>query len=156
MFPQTYEQYRYLIEENQVLYVEARLSLREDEEAKLVCRMVATPKQMLGQEGTPEPPSVAAQQKQADDGERKIRTKTGKRPGLYLRVSSRECREFFKTEQYLAIFEGEMPVYFFFLDSGKLVCAPQRMWINFNKPLYFQLEKLLGQENVAVVVPEKL
>ena len=43
VFPQTYEQYRYLLEENQVLYVEARLSIREDEETKLVCRMAAPP-----------------------------------------------------------------------------------------------------------------
>ena len=48
-----------------------------------------------------------------------------------------------------------MPVYFFFLDSGKLVRAPQRMWITFNEPLYFQLARLLGEENVALVVPEK-
>ena len=36
VFPQTYEQYRYLLEENQVLYVEARLSIREDEELSLI------------------------------------------------------------------------------------------------------------------------
>ena len=156
VFPQTYEQYRYLIEENQVLYIEARLSLREDEEAKLVCRMVASPQQMLGQEGSaPMPAAANPAPKPQETKERTIRSKTGKRPGLYLRVSSRDSREFLKAEQYLDIFEGEMPVYFFFLDSGKLVCAPQRMWITFNEPLYFQLARLLGEENVALVVPEK-
>ena len=48
-----------------------------------------------------------------------------------------------------------MPVYYFFLDTKKLVCAPQKLWITFNNPLYFQLEKILGKENVVVVVPEK-
>ena len=80
---------------------------------------------------------------------------TGKRPGLDLRVPSRESREFLKSEQYLDIFEGEVPVYYFFLDTKKLVCAPQKLWITFNNPLYFQLEKILGKENVVVVVPEK-
>lgn len=37
VFPQTYDQYRYLIEENQVLYIEGRLTVREEEETKLVC-----------------------------------------------------------------------------------------------------------------------
>ena len=77
-------------------------------------------------------------------------------------MPSRESREFLKSEQYLDIFEGEVPVYYFFLDTKKLVCAPQKLWIapqklwiTFNNPLYFQLEKILGKENVVVVVPEK-
>ena len=48
-----------------------------------------------------------------------------------------------------------MPVYFFFKDSGKLVCAPHKMWITLNRPLYAQLSVILGEENVALVVPEK-
>ena len=153
VFPQTYDQYRYLIEENQVLYIEGRLTVREEEETKLVCRMVARPQDVLGQpEGfignnLPKKPRM--------DGKTQIRKKTGKRPGLYLRVPSKESREFVKAQQYLEIFEGETPVYFFFLDSKKLVCAPQRLWISFNRPLYAQLGVILGEENVAVVVPEK-
>ena len=42
VFPPLYDQYRELLEENQVLYIEARLSIRE-EDTKLVCRAVATP-----------------------------------------------------------------------------------------------------------------
>ncbi len=158
VFPQTYEQYRYLIEENRVLYIEGRLSIREDEETKLVCRKVADPRDLLEktEESVSAPTLAAAEpQKKQQSAEPKIHQKSGKRPGLYLRVPSKESREFIKSEQYLDIFEGEMPVYFFFQDSGKLVCTPQRMWITFNKPLYFQLGVILGEENVALVVPEK-
>lgn len=163
VFPQTYDQYRYLIEENQVLYIEGRLSRREEEEAKLVCRMVAPPQDILKQINGEEVPQAEAQaaasvyQTPANrtDQTKKIRSKTGKRPGLYLRVPSKESREFIKSQQYLEIFEGDTPVYFWFMDSEKLVCAPKKMWISFNKPLYFQLGVILGEENVAVVVLPK-
>ena len=156
VFPQTYDRYRHLIEENQVLYIEGRLRIRDDEEAKLACSLVATPQEMLGEEQLEQAPEQNAVKPAAPkpvSGE--IRRKTGKRPGLYLRVPSNQCREFQKAQQYLEIFEGEMPVYFFFLDSGKLVCAPHRLWISFNTPLYRQMAVLLGEENVALVEPQR-
>ena len=163
VFPQTYDQYRYLLEENQVLCIEARLSIREDEETKLVCRSVSLPQEAVGQakptlknNPTGSIPAPAADFGKAapKPTQAGIRKKTGKRPGLYLRVPSKESREFIKSEQYLDIFEGDMPVYFFLKDSGKLVCAPHKMWISFNQPLYTQLGVILGEENVALVVPE--
>ena len=161
VFPQTYEQYRYLLEENQVLYVEARLSIREDEETKLVCRMAAPPQQLLEpktKEGSQQPTEQLPQERKPTPSAAKqevVRRKKGRRPGLYLRVPSQQSREFTKSQQYLEIFEGELPVYFFFLDTQKLVCAPQRLWITFNKPLYCQLERILGTENVVLVEPER-
>ena len=140
-----------------MLYIEARLSIRE-EDTKLVCRAVATPQEVLDQ---PEGFIAIPPHHKRKDDKPQVRRKRGKRPGLYLRVPSRESREFLKSEQYLDIFEGEVPVYYFFLDTKKLVCAPQKLWITFNNPLYFQLEKILGKENVirisivVVVVPEK-
>ena len=156
VFPQTYDRYRHLIEENQVLYIEGRLRIRDDEEAKLACSLVATPQEMLGEEQLEQAPKQNAVKPAAPkpaSGE--IRRKKGKRPGLYLRVPSNQCREFQKAQQYLEIFEGEMPVYFFFLDSGKLVCAPHRLWISLNTPLYRQMAVLLGEENVALVEPQR-
>ena len=160
VFPQTYDRYRHLIEENQVLYIEGRLRIRDDEEAKLACSLVATPQEMLGQGQTVQNPEQKASQNTVKPSTQKpasgeIRRKPGKRPGLYLRVASNQCREFQKAQQYLEIFEGEMPVYFFFLDTKKLVCAPHRLWINFNTPLYRQMSVLLGEENVALVEPER-
>lgn len=154
VFPQSYEQYRYLLEENQVLYIEARVSIREDEETKLVCRMAAPVQQVLQAQQQPQQPQQPAQP-QPEKKQDEVRRKKGKRPGLYLRVPSQDSRQFTKCQQYLEIFEGEMPVYFFFLDSQKLVCAPQRLWITFNKPLYRQLARILGDENVVVVEPQQ-
>ena len=117
VFPQTYDQYRYLLEENQVLCIEARLSIREDEETKLVCRSVALPQEAVGQakptpKNNPTAPAAAAPVRSATKPtETGMRKKTGKRPGLYLRVPSKESREFLKSEQYLDIFEGFSDMY---------------------------------------------
>ena len=63
------------------------------------------PRMQMPQESKPAP--AAAKQEV-------VRRKKGKRPGLYLRVPSQQSREFTKSQQYLEIFEGELPVYFFF------------------------------------------
>lgn len=53
--------------------------------------------------------------------------------------------------EYLAIFdEGRTDVYLFFRDSQKLMKAPARFRAELNDTLLFALEKLLGEENVAV------
>ena len=87
VFPQTYEQYRYLLEENQVLYVEARLSIREDEETKLVCRMAAPPQQVLEpktKEGLNSQPNSCRRKEKTDavSGKAEVvrRRKKGRRP----------------------------------------------------------------------------
>lgn len=155
-FPPLYDQYRDMLEENQILCVEARLSVKE-EETKLICRSVTRAQDLVG--GQMPMQGMAARPKEdkvsTPKQEPVIRTKTGKRPGLYLRVPSQESREFVKSEQYLDIFEGETPVYYYFLDTGKLACAPRRLWVSLNDPLCRQLSKVLGGDNVALVVTGK-
>ena len=155
-FPPLYDQYRDMLEENQILCVEARLSVKE-EETKLICRSVTRAQDLV--EGQMPMQEIAARPKEdkvpAPKQEPVIRKKTGKRPGLYLRVPSQESREFVKSEQYLDIFEGETPVYYYFLDTGKLACAPRRLWVSLNDPLCRQLSKVLGGDNVALVVTGK-
>lgn len=171
VFPSVYERYRHLLEENAILYFEAKLSCREDEEPKLLCRMAERPEEVLklrdpafGESYTQRQQEYFTQhtkqklQTEALPQEQKpqvtIRRKTGKRPGFYLRVPSKDSREFVKAQQYLEIFEGEMPVYFFFKDTKKLVCAPHKLWVTLNQPLYRQLTVILGEEDVVLVDPE--
>ena len=170
VFPTVYDQYRAFLEENTILYIEAKLSCREEEEPKLLCRLVAKPEEVLKLRD----PAFGATYDKRQDEYRKsthqepiaraeapepkknavIRKKEGKRPGLYLRVPSQESREFVKCQQYLDIFEGDMPVYFFFKDTKKLVCAPRKLWVHMNEPLYRQFDVILGEDNVVIVVPE--
>ncbi len=83
--------------------------------------------------------------------EKKAEKKKSKRPGLYLKVPNREdllCR---KALQYTELFEGTLPLYLFYTDTGKLVAAPPALRVDVNPVLLRELKRLLGDGNVALV-----
>ena len=43
-----------------------------------------------------------------------------------------------------------MPVYIRFVDTGKMVLAPRTLWALDHPLLYSELNRILGEENVAV------
>lgn len=49
------------------------------------------------------------------------------------------------------MFDGAEPVYIRFMDTGKLVKAPQSMWVWPHEVLLEELKRILGEENVALV-----
>ena len=50
----------------------------------------------------------------------------------------------------LGILDGTMPVYIRFVDTGKMVLAPRTLWALDHPLLYSELNRILGEENVAV------
>ena len=73
------------------------------------------------------------------------------RHGLYLRLASEADPLYKRAVNLLSIFEGDEPVYIRFADTGKLVRAPRSLWIMPNDPLFGELRRVLGDENVAVL-----
>ncbi len=136
VFPKTLEGFADLLEGGAVVEVSGRLSFTEDQEPELICMKFSKP----GQRGT------------EGNGRRPAAQSGGSgRPGLYLKLDSKEDPRYKKAMEYLAIFdEGRTDVYLFFRDSQKLMKAPARFRAELNDTLLFALEKLLGEENVAV------
>ena len=136
VFPKTLEGFADLLEGGAVVEVSGRLSFTEDQEPELICMKFSKP----GQGGT------------EGNGRRPAAQSGGSgRPGLYLKLDSKEDPRYKKAMEYLAIFdEGRTDVYLFFRDSQKLMKAPARFRAELNDTLLFALEKLLGEENVAV------
>ncbi len=156
VFPKVFESYKHLLGENQVLYVQGRLSLREDEDPKLICQNLMLPQeaaqggaQNAGQSAVPGREAAPQPQPEKAAPQLDLSAPRTKRHGLYLRVASRNCPEFRKAQQYLCIFEGIEPVYVRFLDTGKMTLAPRSLWVDYNAPLDVQLKRLLGEENVV-------
>ncbi len=52
----------------------------------------------------------------------------------------------------LQFFSGNTPVYFYYPHKKKTFLAPQKYWVSENKILLTELEKILGEENVKVVI----
>lgn len=137
VFPNVLERYGQLIAEGNVIAVHGRLSLTEEKEPKLVCEQLLPPPSLEGREEQTQMPEAPKKQ--------------SKRPGLYLKLPSRESHGYKKAMQYIEIFEGATPLYLFFEDTKKLLQAPTQYRVSINDVLLRALCELLGEENVAVV-----
>lgn len=133
VFSNTLTQYAALIAEGNIVQMRGRVSMREDEETKLVCEQVL-----------PAP----------EKGNASVTTapkKKAKRPGLYLKVPGKESALYEKAKKYIVIFDGPTPLYIYFEDVKKLMLAPTSMRVDVNAVLLRELRRVLGDANVALV-----
>ena len=121
VFPKVYEASKAFLQTGKVAVVNGRLSLREDEDAKIAADYFS------------ECPSMGNK---------------AKRRGLFLRLNCRsdgraeKCRGILKNEN------GALPVYFFFADEKKYV--PTQFKINGESEAVKELKRLLGDENAVL------
>ena len=141
VFPKTLQQYGQLLSVGSVVVLSGRISVREEEDPKLLCERVWTVEERQAQKVRPNPAA----------GGTPVQAQKGKRPGLYLKVPSRQGRQMERAQNLLEIFEGPTPVYVFFQDTQKVSLAPRSLWIFVNDVLLRQLAELLGEENVRLV-----
>ena len=142
VFPKTLEQYTSLLREGSVVQINARLSVREDEDVKLICEQVCPVP-------TLEETSVPKAQEQSTSA---VRPAARTAPeGLYLKIPSLQSPEFAKVENLLQIFDGNFPVYLRCADTGKMVRAPRNLWVFPNAVMEEELRRILGEKNVAML-----
>ena len=133
VFPKVLADCRSALQDNAVVVINGRVSVKEEENAKLVAEKI-TPIEEYSANGTAAPRS--AQEKPA-------------RKGMYLKVPSRSCPQFAKVENLLSIFEGSLPVYIYFEDQKQLTLAPRNLWSMEHELLTCELKRILGDGNVA-------
>lgn len=128
VFPKTLSDNPSLFFEGKVLLVRGRVSMREDEETKIVCEAV-------------EPCPIKPTQTE---------TKTAKKQakGLFLRFDSASSPQIKCCEKLLAIFDGSCSLYYYFTDSNKYQKNPMGQSVDVNPVLLRELKKILGDSNV--------
>lgn len=133
VFPKILENFRDSLQENAVVVVDGRLSVREDEPAKLVADSIIPIDRYdpeKPQKGRPDPMREAQKR-------------------LYIRLPSRNCRQYDKVVNLLGIFDGNMPVILYLEDTKQKLAVPRRLYTS-GHPLFFkELERIVGSENVA-------
>ena len=140
LFPKIYEKLAQRISEETPLFVRGRVSVHEEEAAKLVANEASLLTDPIA-------PSASA----GNASEREEAPRKKMRSGLYLKVPSKSSREFERAMKLLAVFEGETPVYFYFNDEKLLKCAPRAKFVQFNDVLFGELKKQLGEDAVKLV-----
>ena len=146
VFPKTYEQQTQLFAEGNIVLIHGRLSVREDEEAKLVCESVE-----------PCPPAdakkkVSEQVRQAASADSRPQKKAAsKTPGLFLRFAGEDCPEIERAQRILDFFDGNKTVYFFYCDTKKYIRQPFSHSADVNEPMLKELRRILGEDNVIYI-----
>ncbi|WP_419502905.1 DNA polymerase III subunit alpha [Candidatus Allofournierella excrementavium] len=133
VFPKVLADCRSALQDNAVVVINGRVSVKDEENAKLVAEKI-TPIEEYSANGAAAP--RPAQEKPA-------------RKGMYLKVPSRSCPQFAKVENLLSIFEGPLPVYIYFEDQKQLTLAPRNLWSMEHELLTCELKRILGDGNVA-------
>lgn len=142
VFPQTLAEYGTFFLEGNVLDILASVSLREDEEPKLLCNQAKL--------ATKELPQTAEESGQTPAANISVEQPQRTVPALYLRVKNLHCREYERAKQVLDIFDGRNPVIFVLTEEKRQVRAPANMWVDLNDVMVRELKARLGEHNVGV------
>lgn len=121
VFPKTYELSKTLLLAGNVVLIKGRLSLKEDEDAKIVVDTI---------ENAPE------------------NVQKKKKTGMFLRLQSQSSPQAFKCNELLQGRGGKLPVYFYFNDTKQY--RAMNYSIDPDELLLSQLRSLLGNENVVI------
>ena len=143
VFPRVLAACRAQIQDNAVIVVRGRASVKEEEGTRLLVEDVFSidgydPKQSFGEN-------------RVQRVEAQTRSAAGQAQRLWLLVPSRECAQMKKIENLLRnIFDGTTPVCFKFEDSGQRMVAPQTLWAKMDPLLMKELERILGADRVKI------
>ena len=147
-FSKIYERHAALLSEGNIVLIHGRLSLREEEAAKIVCEGVepCPPSAQAAKESSQrtEPVQKTAQTAQPEQ-------KQTARKGLFLRFESEGCQAQERAQRVLDFFDGDKTVYFYFRDTGKYIRQPFSKSVDVNSPMLRELESILGAENVRYI-----
>ena len=138
LFPKVFVQYASMISEGNVIAVSGTLSTEEDKDAKILVNAVYKP-------------NAIPEQKKQYSSPGKQETQKSKRRGLFLKFSSADDEKIRKARVITSIFEGDMPLYFYFEDERKYRLQSRSDFVDVNKTMLSELKNLLGDENVAVI-----
>lgn len=127
VFAKNYIDYNNLLSVGNVLLISGRLSIREDEDCKLVCENITIP---------PEKVNIQPEKQKANKG-------------IYFRLKNRDCNEYKKIQHVLDVFDGNMPVYYYFTDENKLVRHHSRL-CDINDSMLKELKRIVGEENIGI------
>lgn len=132
VFPKTLIEKPTMFHEGNILLLHGRVSMREDEDTKVVCEAVE-----------PCPSSVPAEAAKAPTREKKKAAR-----GLFLRFDTASSPQIEYCRKLLNIFDGAVPLYYYFADTKEYKRNPIGQNIDVNDVLLRELRKILGESNV--------
>ncbi len=144
VFPAKLEEYSRLLKENNILVVRGRVSVKEDEAAKLICNEVTEP----GSYKKGACASRPARFEGAEKGDANPAEPPKKRR-IFVRLDSRQDERYGKVRGLAGIFSGSVPVIMYFKDSASYAPLDGGLKADGGERLYRELCELVGEESVV-------
>ncbi len=138
LFPKIFMQYASMISDGGVIAVSGTLSIEEEKEVKILANAVYKPNSIPQRKDAPVKATSEEKPK-------------SKRNGLFLKFKSADDERLKKAKTVTSIFEGDMPLYFYFEDEKKYHLQKRSDFVDVNETMLAELKRLLGDENVAVI-----
>ena len=126
VFPKVLADYSLRLAEGSIAVIRGRLSIREDEEPKLIAESAEELSEAIKKNTQPK-------QKQ-----------------LFIKLAAQNNDNLKKVQENLAPYQGDMPVCIFFEDTKKAVKVPRRMWFNGTASAVEDLKEIFGADNVRI------
>lgn len=148
VFPQPMRESSNAILEGNIVDIHGTVSVREDEEPKVLCNVI---KLAPDKENIEQLLNSASSESQTAHMNNQGGSKST--PGvtcLCLKVPGLESKEYAEAKLLLDVFEGSTPLILYLSDEKKYVKAPRNMWVQLNTVLENELRKRIGRENVVV------
>ncbi|MDD6356277.1 MAG: DNA polymerase III subunit alpha [Oscillospiraceae bacterium] len=137
LFPKIFLKYSSMIAEDNVVAVNGTLSVEEEKDPKLLANAVIKPTSLTEKVNT-----ARAEEHNHSDKKHK---------GMFLRFSSAEDKNIKKAKVITSIFDGNLPLYFYYEDEKKYHRQDRTMSVEPNDTMINELKRLLGDKNVAVI-----
>ncbi len=139
VFPRTLSEYGNIVFEGNAVEIYGTVNAKEDEEPKILCdRLKKCPKEPVSEN---------------NDGNRRQDGKDSNRKGpqrLYVKLPSKNSKEYDYTKKLLAVFDGTSPVSFYYADEKKYEHFPFENNVYLNDVMIGELKRVLGEEAVVV------
>lgn len=148
-FGRVYSQVSAKLVPGEPLFFRGRVSLREEDDTKMVLERVFTIEE---RQSAPPPRPPQSREKGSSGKPAAERPQKGGR--LLIRVPQMEGEQWEKLQLLFSIFEGETPLLVRAADTGRLLKAGEEYNTDANPVLLGELRRVLGQENVALLPPE--
>lgn len=131
VFPDLYHKTRHLLQEDQVFCIQGRVNIQEEENGKLIGQAIR--------------PLMEVDKKTEKENTKSI-------DSLWIKI---DCKGFWNiieedVQRVLRIFPGKVPVYIYLEEEKQKMKAPSSMQVDGSSRLVKELEKLLGEDCVAL------
>ena len=147
VFPQMLERYSGVLQEGTKVLIGGSLSLRDDEEPKLLLNF-AEPLE----EGLNNPPkNYNATRMPRNNGAKIGNSAPEKAPVLFIRVEKNTPEIFNRIKDSLLPFRGDTEVRIFFSDTRKVAGVPRELYFNGTASAIRELKYEFGEENVVIM-----